>query len=184
MRSRGWSLTHHKYWQRRDNLDSIKHIRNPKSEENCMCVSTHTLHRCIKKRIKRSLKISFSNKRHILQQIYSGKYGDSESRFLTLHHLPAGKTNWFGKHTSCSVNLCWNMQSWECAGGFTAVTCRQANIALSQSQPLQHYNFCHYSDLCFTGFGHNCVFPCKSVLQVPSSQSRPGGKAAVQSIIL
>lgn len=119
MRSKGWSLTLHKYWQRRDNLDSMKHIRKPKSEENCMCVSTH-IHRCTKKRIKRFLKISFSNKSYLLQQIYSGKYGNFESRFLTFHHLPAGKTNPFGKYTSCSVNLCWNMQSWERAGGFTA----------------------------------------------------------------
>lgn len=98
MRSRSWSLTCHKYWQRRDNLDSMEHIRNPKSEENCMCVSTH-IYRCIKKRIKRSLKISFSNKSHFLQQIYSGKYGNFESRFLTFYHLPAGESNRSGKHT-------------------------------------------------------------------------------------
>lgn len=98
-----------------------------------MCFHIYT--GALKREFKRSLKISFSNKSRPLQQIYSGKCGNFESRFLTLHHLSAGKTNWFGKQTSCSVDLCWNMQSWECAGGFTAVTCRQANIALSQSQP-------------------------------------------------
>lgn len=87
-------------------------------------------------------------------------------------HLPEGKTNWFGKHTSCSINLCWNMQSLECAGRFTALTCRQARIALSQSQPLQHDHFCRYSDLCLTGCEHSCVSSCKSMLQVPSSQCR------------
>lgn len=85
MSSTGWSLTHHKYWQRRDNLDSMKHLEIQHQKKiACVFPLIDTVHyRCIKKRIKRSFKISFSNKTHLLQQIYSGKYGDSESRFLT-----------------------------------------------------------------------------------------------------
>lgn len=161
MRSRGWSLSHHKYWQRR----FYETHQKPKIRRKLHVFPHIYTGACStalkKKRSKRSLKIPFSNKSHLLQQNYSGKYGNFESRFLTLHHLPADKTNRFGKHTSCSVNIYWNMQNWECSGRFTAVTCRQANIALS----LWHCNFCCYSDLCFTGFEHNCAFPCKSVLQ-------------------
>lgn len=61
MRSRDWSLTSHKYWQRRHNLlDSMKHVWNPKAEENCVHVYTH-IHVGIK---KKSLRTPSNNKSH------------------------------------------------------------------------------------------------------------------------
>ena len=55
-----------------------------------------------------------------LQQFSSGTFGIFKRRFLTLHHLSAGKTSWSGKCTSCSVNICWNTQSCQHVGGSTA----------------------------------------------------------------